>query len=36
MMRNDMESILFTEEQLREMPYVCHQNWKTNSSVGVF
>lgn len=25
-----------SEEQLREMPYVCHQNWKTNSSVGVF
>ena len=25
-----------SEEQLREMPYVCHQNWRTNSSVGVF
>ena len=25
-----------TAEQLAEMPYVCHQNWKTNSSVGVF
>lgn len=25
-----------TAKQLAEMPYVCHQNWKTNSSVGVF
>ena len=25
-----------SEKQLREMPYVCHQNWRTNSSVGVF
>lgn len=25
-----------TGEQLRAMPYTCHQNWKTNSSVGVF